>query len=546
VPVRFCVPRGFVSTCREGSCLECRAGTVTSAMSSTASNQSQEDAWEISPRRQLSTRLASALACMSTAVVILATTRPGAITAQHRDSSTLAAAFAEISNGAVVGLRRLKERPSTYQAAYITWSRDGSKCLYVSGNPTNGTQVELWECPIDQALITKFLIPVGTVGPVRLLAHPDYCLEAPGGGSLKISACSHSDANGRVNRTMRFWLRKEAAYWVHYPSIDLPDERDVEHMPAHDLDAVKRRAEQQGYGGFSIFQGEAWLKEVKGISRGDLHWMGHSDPCVFYIHRQNDVTIGSALSPNTCIDVPVSASDDIGVRDGRALVMSECRKVDSEDKITAMRFVPRVVQLDEKEWRRLRPILVPSNVSTGKSKNPAATGKTDIQLGPQSPQWSTDMLSSKQLLNTAIIGAAVCLPLLLLGACLICCCCCRKPKPGRELDLLQVEAGADEGNGEHEDETTLERSSETDGTDTLGTNGEPQVWRMGRIVHYSRQNEQPSAYEVLLDGRGSPARCLQDRFEPGHTFQALDVLAHALVSSAGSCRRRARAQSASC
>merc|ERR1712032_150862 len=169
-----------------------------------------------------------------------------------------------------------------------------------------------------------------------------------------------------------------------------------------------------------------------------------------------------------------------------------------------------------------------------------------MQFGPQAPQWPMDMLSSKQLLNAVIVGA-VCLPLLLAACLIMCCCCCRKSKPGRELDLLRVEAGADgESNGGNDDEATLERSSETDGTDTFGTNGEPQVWRMGRIVHYSRQNEQPSAYEVLLDGRGSPARCLQDRFQPGHTFQALDVLAHALVSSAGSCRRRARAQTASC
>eukprot|EP00419_Tripos_fusus_P013950 CAMPEP_0172754176 /NCGR_PEP_ID=MMETSP1074-20121228/157423_1 /TAXON_ID=2916 /ORGANISM="Ceratium fusus, Strain PA161109" /LENGTH=516 /DNA_ID=CAMNT_0013587027 /DNA_START=35 /DNA_END=1585 /DNA_ORIENTATION=- len=516
-------------------------------MSSTASCHCHEERAESRPRRQPSIRFASALACMSTAMVILATTQPSTITGQQRESGTLAIASAGASNGAIAGLRRLSEKPSTYQAAYITWARDGSKCLYVSGNPTNGTQVELWECPVDLALTTKFLIPVGIVGPVRLLAHPDYCLEAPGGGLLRISACGHRDANGRLNLTMRFWLRKEAAYWVHYPSIDLPDERDAEHMPAHDLDAVKKRAEEQGYGGFSIFQGEAWLKEVDGISRGDLHWMGHSDPCVFYIRRKNDVTIGSARSPNTCLDVPVSASDDIGVSNGRVLEMSECRTVDSQDKITAMRFVPRVMQLDDEEWRRLRPLLVgPKNVSTGKSKNPATTGKTGMQFGPQAPQWPMDMLSSKQLLNAMIVGA-VCLPLLLAACLIMCCCCCRKSKPGRELDLLRVEAGADgESNGGNDDEATLERSSETDGTDTFGTNGEPQVWRMGRIVHYSRQNEQPSAYEVLLDGRGSPARCLQDRFQPGHTFQALDVLAHALVSSAGSCRRRARAQTASC
>jgi len=590
------------------------------------------------PCRHPSKWLASTLACVFASMVIVF--QSGALCTGNMP----AVAFPDLGNQPIVGLRHLSEqqrngqdalagfgdalttgqrqlskRPSTYQAAYITWARDTSMCLYVSGRISNETEVQLWECPVDKALITKFLIPVDIVGPVRLLEHPNYCLEAPGGVSLKISVCGPPDANRRVDQTMRFVLRPEAAYWVGYPSMDLPDERDAEHMPAHDLDAVKLRAEERGYGGFSIYQEVAWLKDISGISRGDLHWMGQGDPCVFYVHREHDVTISPALAPNTCLDVQVPVSGDVDVGNGQTVVMSECRKVESENKVTAMHFVPQVVQLDDKQWQRLRPLLelpgsasptslkvvmiitnveyalmqeedkvfdafariiketlaasagigpdsVTSMFSAGSVRvdselvmppgssvdaqrarlqeddgmtgrllsalqmipgiDRVTTGKIGIHIVQQVAERPTTASPSAQLLGVLIVGV-ICLPLIFVACLVTFCCCGRMHKSESKLDLLQAETPEGKEPNESsvvlEETTAFEKNSDADSTDTLDMSGQPDVWRMGRVLHYRKLDGQPAAYDVLLDGRGSPARYLQDGLDSGHAPHALDV-----------------------
>jgi len=626
---------------QEGFRIPCRAGAAPCVGCSSAACISSEAMVDGTPWRHPSKLFALALACVSASVVVVlqsvswhSGSMPAAVSANlgkqpvvglrrlRAWQSTSQDALADFKDVPTTGQRQLSMRPSTYQAVYITWARDRSKCLYVPGRPANGTEVEVWECPVDQSLITKFLMPVGTVGPVRLLAHPNYCLEAPGGGSLQISACGPRDSNRHLDSKMRFLVRPEALYWVRYPSMDLPNERDAEQMPADDLSVVQRRAEERGYGGFSVYQGVAWLKEGRGISRGDLHWMGQGDPCVFYVRREHDVTISPELSPNTCLDVTVPISGDVDVGNGQAVVISKCRKVESENNVAAMRFVPQVVQLDDEQWRRLRPVLelpgsapptnlkvvmMVSNVDHAllKEENDVfdafariiketlaasagigpdsvtsmfsagsvrvdcellmppgssadaeraelqedftmtarlsselqaipgidrfTTGKIGIHMVQQDGEKKdgerpTNKSPPAQMLNALII-AAMCLPPILV-ACLASWCCCRSmPKPGSGFAEMTADNELTESNDtlNMPIETSSERNSDEDSNDALDMSGQHDVWRMGRILRYSKLDEQPSAYDVLLDGRGSPAQCLQDRFVSGRTLHALDA-----------------------
>lgn len=133
-----------------------------------------------------------------------------------------------------------------------------------------------------------------------------------------------------------------------------------------------------------------------------------------------------------------------------------------------------------------------------------------------------------QLLGVLIVGA-ICLPLILVVCLVACCCCDRMPKSGSELDLLQTETPGGkeraESNIVQEETTALDRNSDADSNGTGDMSREPDVWRMGRILHYSKLDEQHVPYEVLLDGQGSPARCLQLGLDPAHAQHqmAIDV-----------------------
>lgn len=145
---------------------------------------------------------------------------------------------------------------------------------------------------------------------------------------------------------------------------------------------------------------------------------------------------------------------------------------------------------------------------------------------PPTTKRPTNVTPPTRLLGALIVGA-ICLPLIF-GVCLVACCCCgRMPKSGSELDLLQAETPGGkeraESNTVQEESTALDRNSDADSNATLDMSREPDVWRMGRILHYSKLDQQHSAYDVLLDGQGGQARCLQDGLDPGRTLHQLAV-----------------------
>merc|ERR1712032_19643 len=157
------------------------------------------------------------------------------------------------------------------------------------------------------------------------------------------------------------------------------------------------------------------------------------------------------------------------------------------------------------------------------------TGKIGIHMVQQDGEKKdgerpTNKSPPAQMLNALII-AAMCLPPILV-ACLASWCCCRSmPKPGSGFAEMTADNELTESNDtlNMPIETSSERNSDEDSNDALDMSGQHDVWRMGRILRYSKLDEQPSAYDVLLDGRGSPAQCLQDRFVSGRTLHALDA-----------------------
>merc|ERR1712232_355890 len=83
-----------------------------------------------------------------------------------------------------------------------------------------------------------------------------------------------------------------AKRWVTYEDSDLVGVGDVEMMDAANIDAVKRRAEQEGYSGFSVVFGTAYLKSLdRELTEKDLQRpSGYSS--TFYMRLTNNLAAG--------------------------------------------------------------------------------------------------------------------------------------------------------------------------------------------------------------------------------------------------------------
>jgi len=272
-------------------------------------------------------------------LVRLVVTKRGTWPPEHSAAAALLATASE----------RLSEDPGLGRAAYITWAEYPYKCLHIShisGRPGRGTRVETWDCPVDKALITLFLLPLGGQGPMRLAEDPKLCLRGKAGSELQLWPCMEAPEVAEGRGGMSFLVRPEAAAWVKIPHFDLPDEDDVEHMSAKDIGVVMRRAERLGYMGFSVFNGTtAWLKKARKLTKGDLRLMPSDDPVVFYVFRpRGEFTIRLAEYPGTCVLVPGN-----GIRNGVALRMANCSSLDEPERAVGTSFSLHFIHSVERE-----------------------------------------------------------------------------------------------------------------------------------------------------------------------------------------------------
>lgn len=99
----------------------------------------------------------------------------------------------------------------------IQWAKDPRKCLDVGGNQS-GANLQLWHCaPEDSAYKDqqRFILPQrGGTGFIRWAAHPELCLDAPGGQDLQFWACRVAPA-----KNMLFTVSPDGRGRIHLASF---------------------------------------------------------------------------------------------------------------------------------------------------------------------------------------------------------------------------------------------------------------------------------------------------------------------------------------
>mmetsp|Transcript_60802 Transcript_60802/g.117196 ORF Transcript_60802/g.117196 Transcript_60802/m.117196 type:complete len:659 (-) Transcript_60802:190-2166(-) len=197
----------------------------------------------------------------------------------------------------------LVAEPSKRSAFFSAYNN--SRCLHLTSKPKKGLKLRIGECSEGKVQPTKFQIPKGNRGPIKLAEDPSLCLNAPGHGQLQLWSCDADKSH------VEFELHSEPSGWVGVPHFDIADRNDAENMDASDLEAVIKRAEELGYAGFSVFKGRAYLKKVRHLTMNELQYMGNADPCVFYLRRNQsgDVSIRPAAKPDVCMLAPMTPGE---------------------------------------------------------------------------------------------------------------------------------------------------------------------------------------------------------------------------------------------
>lgn len=289
-----------------------------------------------------------------------------------------------------------------YYAAYIVSADRPSMCLHLYWEPSDGAKLRVWDCPVDKDLITKFLLPIGGHGPIRLLSNPRFCLDAPGNGVLQLWTCVGKGAGKAAN--LNFHVNAEKPAWFKYPHFDLPNVRDVEQMDASDLHEVMRHAQEKGYAGFSVFKNKAFLKGAKTMETTELLYMGVGDPCTFYMFRpQGDITFRLARKTSQCIHVSPGLRQPM-------LGMASCDDSNADaSQVLARRFGIRHIGVDEETRKRVQDVLKPLHLHYVGERvdrphtEPPTTTFTTTQRGTS----TTDSTTSSSITTRSPAGTTV-------------------------------------------------------------------------------------------------------------------------------------------
>lgn len=200
------------------------------------------------------------------------------------------------------------EKPRKPSTGTILFSAaNSSRCVYFKTKVRKGLRPLVSECSNGEVQPTKFQLPEGNMGPIKVAEDPRLCLNAPGHGVLQLWPCNDTRSMHRD-----FTLQADSSAWIGVPHFDLADEHDAENMDASDLKAVIQRAQELGYAGFSVFHGRAFFKNVRHLTLKDLKYMGKQNPNVFYLRRRqhsSDVSIRLTWQPDTCILVPTKLGE---------------------------------------------------------------------------------------------------------------------------------------------------------------------------------------------------------------------------------------------
>lgn len=223
-------------------------------------------------------------------------------------------------------------KKENFSMVFITSAAFPTKCLHILGRPKNGKKVEIWDCPYNRQLTTKWLVPAdkSKPGPIRPLESPDLCLENPKFHLLQLWKCE--DVIKKRNRQPLEWrMRQENVSWLKCPHFDLPDKADKYNMSAENLDKVMNFVEEKDYAGFSIWHKRAWIKGLSALSKHDLHWMGYTNPVVFYLRRPHDFTVHFNSHPGLCLGAAMTKH---GPPNGAKLGLHNCGNTEVKEKFS--------------------------------------------------------------------------------------------------------------------------------------------------------------------------------------------------------------------
>lgn len=271
-----------------------------------------------------------------------------------RSSAVVGAAsdFVRLSSATSYDDELLDERGhfDNFKTAYITIASYPHKCVHLHHDPSHGAGVVIKECPGNEDLVTKFLVPVGVVGPVRPVARPDLCLDSPEGSKLQLWSCDDIRKRQSIDR-LHFLLRPEEPTWMRYDHYDLPGNQDAGQMSAADLTAVQERVQHQGYAGFAVWHGQAWIKSVQEVSKSDLTFKGESSTVAFYLRRpRGDFTLRPAHDPGLCLGLPHRGPP----KDSEGLKLLPCGVAGMYAELEKTRLGLHYATLSEVEEARLR------------------------------------------------------------------------------------------------------------------------------------------------------------------------------------------------
>jgi len=194
----------------------------------------------------------------------------------------------------------LQQHQDGYRTVRLALSSHPKLCVHVLGHAYRSEHLQVWRCPAQARFSSQFLIPVNGSGQIKLAEKPDMCWDNPGGEILQLWTCDEPHKQDNMN----FMVQTEDSGWVRYLHYDLPDEVDAEHNEYPDIADAMRHAEEEGYAGFSVQEGQVWFKKVKSLVKTDLHFMGTDNPVVFYVYRpRGDTTIRLAKDNSSCVGV---------------------------------------------------------------------------------------------------------------------------------------------------------------------------------------------------------------------------------------------------
>lgn len=173
---------------------------------------------------------------------------------------------------------------------------DARRTVFVHGAPLK-SGAAVTEGSATEAAQLAGAVAAGRAPPERAVAEgPGSRSRAPPAAAVVTVAAQAVDVQGPRSSPSGANAPEERGTWSKWPNHDCTG-MDLESMSAKDLEAVKRRAESIGASGFSVWNGQAFLKKMpKRLTQQDLEYKGKDNHVEFYLFTPLALSLEKALS----------------------------------------------------------------------------------------------------------------------------------------------------------------------------------------------------------------------------------------------------------